>query len=160
VPANRNRHHVQMSKIRIDEADHLTVADVLHAKLSALDATATVADVRAYFAASASRRQAFLVQDGRYVGSITLALVQDEADPARLATEIADQGETLGLDAPATVGRDLALQTDARRVPVVDGDGTLVGVIAVTGDLTSFCGTNAEAVAIAYRERQTAASRS
>lgn len=130
-----------MSKIRIDEADELTVRDVLHAKLSALDASCTIAEVRAYFDASRSRRQAFLLDDGRYVGSLTAARAAEEADPDRLAAEIADVGETLGLDAPANVGRDLALRTDARRVPVVDGDGRLVGVIAVTGDLQHFCGT-------------------
>ncbi len=137
----------RMSKIKIDEADHLLVRDVLHAKLSALEATATIADVRAYFAASASRRQAFVLDDGRYVGSLTPALLEG-AEPGRLAVEVADRGgPTIGLDAPATTGRDLALQTDARRVPVLDDDGKLVGVIAVTGDLTSFCGTDSEAVA-------------
>ncbi|MEA2190080.1 MAG: hypothetical protein QOI73_201 [Solirubrobacteraceae bacterium] len=130
-----------MSKIRIDEADQLTVRDIVHAKLSTLEATATVADVRAYFSASASRRQAFVVDDGRYVGSLTLADVEGEQDPERLAAELAAPGTTIGPDAPATVGRDLALQTDARRVPVIDEDGTLIGVVAVTGDLTSFCGT-------------------
>jgi CBS domain-containing protein len=130
-----------MSKIKIDDADRLTVRDVLHAKLSALDATATVADVRAYFAASTSRRQAFLLDAGRYVGSLTPADVAGDVDPARLASEVARRGATIGPDAPATTGRDLALQTDARRVPVIDGDGLLIGVVAVTGDLTSFCGT-------------------
>jgi CBS domain-containing protein len=134
---------VHMSKIKIDEADQLTVRDVIHAKLSSVEATATIADVRAYFAASGSRRQAFVVDNGRYVGSLTPAHVADEdADPDRPAVEVADrEGPTIGLDAPATSGRDLALQTDARRVPVLDEDGKLVGVVAVTGDLTSFCGT-------------------
>jgi CBS domain-containing protein len=134
-----------MSKIKIDEADDLTVRDVLHAKLSALDATATIADVRSYFAESGSRRQAFVVDDGRYVGSLTPADVADGLDPERLAAEIADRGPTIGPDAPATTGRDLALQTDARRVPVIDDDGRLIGVVAVTGDLTSFCGTEGSA---------------
>ena len=129
-----------MSKIKIDEADHLTVGDVLHAKLSTLEATATIADVRDYFAASASRRQAFILDEGRYVGSLTPADIAG-ADPDALAAEVAERGPTIGVDAPATTGRDLALQTDARRVPVVDDDGKLVGVVAVTGDLTSFCGT-------------------
>jgi Mg/Co/Ni transporter MgtE len=132
---------VRMSKIKIDEADDLTVRDVVHAKLSALEATSTIADVRAYFAASTSRRQAFVVDDGRYVGSLTPADL-DDADADSLAADVADRGgPTIGLDAPATTGRDLALLTDRRRVPVVDEDGKLVGVVAVTGDLTSFCGT-------------------
>jgi CBS domain-containing protein len=35
----------------------------------------------------------------------------------------------------------VALQTHIRRGPVVDDRGRLVGVVAVTGDLQSFCGT-------------------
>jgi CBS domain-containing protein len=130
-----------MSKIKIHEADDLTVRDVLHAKLSALEATATVADVRAYFAASTSRRQAFLLDEGRYVGSLTRDAVDGAADADAPAAALAERGATIGPDAPATTGRDLALLTDARRVPVIDDDGKLIGVVAVTGDLTSFCGT-------------------
>jgi Mg/Co/Ni transporter MgtE len=130
-----------MSKIRIDEADQLTVRDVLHARTSSLDANATVAEVRAYFDASTSRRQAFLLDNGRYVGSLTAARVAEESDPDRIAAEIADPGQTIGLDAPANAARDLALTTDARRVAVLDDDAKLVGVIAVTGDLQHFCGT-------------------
>jgi CBS domain-containing protein len=133
-----------MSKIKIDEADGLSVRDILHAKLSTLDATATIADVRAYFSASASRRQAFIVDDGRYVGSLTPAQLAGEDDPARPAAELAEREPTVSPGAAATTGRDLALRTDARRVAVVDDDGMLVGVVAVTGDLTSFCGTSSD----------------
>jgi CBS domain-containing protein len=130
-----------MAKIRIDAVDRLTVRDVVHCKLSTLDAAATIADAREYFAQSASRRQAFVVDDGRYVGSLTPHDLEG-ADPERPAADVADRdGPTIGLDEPAGTGRDLALKTDARRVPVVDGDGTLVGVVAVTGDLQHFCGT-------------------
>ena len=102
----------------------------------------TIADVRAYFAASTSRRQAFVVDDGRYVGSLTPGRRRETPTPTALAADVADRdGPTIGLDAPATTGRDLALLTDRRRVPVIDEDGKLVGVVAVTGDLTSFCGT-------------------
>jgi Mg/Co/Ni transporter MgtE len=129
-----------MTKIRTDEADGLTVHDVMHAQLSALPATATVGDVRDYFAASTSRRLAFVVDDdGGYVGSLTPEHVAD-AEPARPAAEVADRGPTVSPAEPATSGRDIALRTDSRRVPVVD-DGRLVGVVAVTGDLQNFCGT-------------------
>lgn len=131
-----------MAKIRIDEADGLAVRDVVHAKLSTIEATSTIDDVRSYFAASASRRQAFVVDEGRYVG----ALRPDDLagrSPDSLAAEVAERGPTIGLDEPAVTGRDLALRTDARRVPVIDEDGRLVGVVAVTGDLVSFCGTTA-----------------
>ena len=131
-----------MSKIKIDEADALAVRDVLHAQLTALDASATVADAREYFAASGSRRMALVCDDGRYVGSLTPSKLEGDLDPALPLTQIAERGVTVSPDDPATTGRDLALQTDARRVPVIDDDGRLVGVVAVTGDLTSFCGTS------------------
>ena len=44
-------------------------------------------------------------------------------------------------DEPAKRGEELALSTDARRVPVVDHDGRLLGVVAITTDLQGFCGT-------------------
>ena len=130
-----------MPKTRIDEAQGLTVADVTHAKFTALPATATVGDVRAWFAASTSRRQAFVADGDRYLGALTPADVDGDVDPARPAVELAQEGPTVAPDAPATTGRDLALLTETRRVPVVDGDGRLLGVVAVTGDLQSFCGT-------------------
>lgn len=137
-----------MAKIRIDAADGLTVQAVMHAKFSALPATSTIADVRAYFAASTSRRLAFLAgEDGRYAGSLTPVHVA-EGDAQRLAADVADAGPTVAPGDAATTGRDLALQTDSRRVPVVDDAGRLLGVVAVTGDLLSFCGTTDAAQAL------------
>lgn len=130
-----------MPKTRIDEADGLTVAAVMHAQFSTLPATATIGDVRDWFAASTSRRMAFVADGERYAGSLTPAQVSGDVDPARPAVEFVQEGPTVAPDAPATSGRDLALQTDSRRVPVVDRDGRLLGVVAVTGDLRSFCGT-------------------
>lgn len=137
----RRCHDGCMPRTRIDAADGLSVSDVIHAQLSALPATATLADLRDYFAASTSRRLAFLVEeDGRYVGSLTPGHL-DRGDPQRAAAEVADLGPTVSPEDPATLGRDLALLTDARRVPVVDDGGRLLGVVAVTGDLQCFCGT-------------------
>lgn len=130
-----------MPRTRVDEAEGLTVAAVMHAQFSALPATATVGEVRDWFAQSTSRRLAFVADGERYAGSLTPADVTGDADPARPAVEVAHDGPTVAPDAPATTGRDLALQTDARRVPVVDGGGRLLGVVAVTTDLQSFCGT-------------------
>ncbi len=140
-PDRAARNDVHMSKIKIDEADGLSVRDVLHAQLTALEATATVADAREYFAASASRRMALVCDDGRYVGSLTPAALDGDLDPQLALAQIAERGPTVAPGEPAASGRDLALQTDARRVPVIDEDGRLVGVVAVTADLTSFCGT-------------------
>ena len=69
----------------------LTVADITHAKFTALPATATIGDVRDWFAASTSRRQAFVADDGRYVGSLTPDDVGGDADPARPAVEVAQE---------------------------------------------------------------------
>ena len=130
-----------MAKIRTDAADGLTVQAVMHAKLTALPASATIGDVRDYFEASASRRLAFVIDDDeRFVGSLTPGHVA-AGDPARPAAEVADRGPTVAPEESAIAGGDLALETDARRVPVVDDGGRLVGVVAVTGDLQSFCGT-------------------
>jgi Mg/Co/Ni transporter MgtE len=132
-----------MAKIKIDEADGLTVQAVMHAQLTALPSTATVADVRDYFAASSHRRLALVVDpDGVYVGSLTPAHLIG-ADPARPAADVADPGPTVSPGERADTGRDIALQTDSRRVPVIDDGGRLVGVLAVTGDLQCFCGTTA-----------------
>ena len=132
-----------MAKTTIDEAAGLTVADVIHAKFTALPASATIGDVRDWFAASTSRRMAFLADDDRYAGSVVPADVAGDLDPNRPATDVAQRGPTVLPDAPATHGQEVALQTDARRVPVVDHDGRLLGVLSVTTDLQSFCGTGA-----------------
>lgn len=130
-----------MPRTKISEAEGLTVESVMHAQFTALPATATIGEVREWFAASTSRRLAFMVDDGRYAGSLTPADVSDAADLTRPAVEVAEQGPTVAPDAPATTGRDLALLTGSRRVPVVDDAGRLLGVVAVTTDLQSFCGT-------------------
>ena len=130
-----------MAKTTIDEAAGLTVADVIHAKFTALPASATIGDVRDWFAASTSRRMAFLVDDERYAGSVSAEHVAGDLDPTRPATDVAQHGPTVLPDAPATDGQQLALRTTARRVAVVDHDGRLLGVVAVTTDLQAFCGT-------------------
>ena len=131
-----------MAHTRLDEAAALTVADVVHRKLSALPADATIGDVRAWFAASTSRRMAVLADDEqRFAGSLTRADVEGDIDPARPAAEVAHDGPTVLPDAPASEGEQLALRTDARRVPAVDRDGRLLGVVSVTEDLQAFCGT-------------------
>jgi CBS domain-containing protein len=130
-----------MAPTRIDEAAGLTVADVIHARFTALPASATIGEVRDWFAASTSRRMAFLADDERYAGSVSREHVAGDLDPTRPATDVAQLGPTVLPDAPATEGQELALQTTARRVPVVDHDGRLLGVVSVTADLTAFCGT-------------------
>ena len=141
-----------MAPTRIDEAAGLTVADVIHAKFTALPANATIADVREWFAASTSRRMAFIADGDRYAGSVSREHVTGDLDPTRPATEVAQLGPTVLPDAPASEGQALALQTAARRVPVVDHDGRLLGVVSVTADLQAFCGTEDRRPRVASRQ--------
>jgi CBS domain-containing protein len=121
-------------------SETLTCRDVIHQRFGAMPATATVADVRTWFGESSHRRMAFLADGDRYAGSITRAELEG-ADDSRPASEVALTEPTVAPEAPASEAYALALLTDARRVPVVDADGRLLGVVAVTVDHVRFCGT-------------------
>lgn len=123
---------------RTDEVDGLTVADVMHAGVASMPSTVTVAELRAWFATSASRRLAVIADDGRYRASLTPDDVGPDARGERPALECARDRETLAPDRAAASGRDLVLATDARRIPVVDDDGRFHGVLALTSDLQHF----------------------
>jgi CBS domain-containing protein len=129
-----------MARTPLDSAAQLACADVLHSRFEALPATATVADVRRWFAASSHRKMAFLAAADRYVGSLTRQDVAEPLDASRPAAEMAHAGPTIAPGAPARTGHELAIATGALRAPVVDGDGRLLGVVAVTEDLVGFCG--------------------
>jgi CBS-domain-containing membrane protein len=125
-----------MPRTPLDTAAQLACADVLHSRFETLPGTASVDEVRRWFAASAHRKMAFLTDDGRYVGSLTR---EDVAAPADAAPADAAR-PTIAPDAPARSGHELAIAGGALRVPCVDGDGRLLGVVAVTEDLAGFCG--------------------
>jgi CBS-domain-containing membrane protein len=129
-----------MAPTRLDQAAGLTVADVTHSRITAFSASATVAELREWFDASASHRLALMADDGRYVGSLMAEDVTG-ADDAALAADFATQGQTVRPDEPASRAEELALGAGTRRVPVVDGDGRLHGIVAITTDLQGFCGT-------------------
>jgi CBS domain-containing protein len=124
----------------LDTADALACGDVLHSRFEALPGTATIDDVRAWFDASSHRKMAFLADEDRYRGSLTRADVAEPVDAGRPAADLARSGPTVAPDAPARTGHELAIAGGALRVPVVDGDGRLLGVVAVTDDLAGFCG--------------------
>jgi len=75
--------------IKIGEAGGLTVEAVMHAQFTVLPATATVAEVRDYFALSSHRRLAVVADDdGVYLGALTRAHLTggDPAPPPRSPT--------------------------------------------------------------------------
>jgi Mg/Co/Ni transporter MgtE len=127
--------------MRLDEATGVSVADVTHSRFSAMPADTTVAEVAAWFADSDSHNMAVLADaDGRYAGSLVPADLEG-AEPATPAAELATTDFTVAPGDPASLAEERALSTPARRVPVVDHDGRLVGIVAVTADLQRFCGT-------------------
>ena len=129
-----------MARVHVAESDELTAGQVIHRRCTTLPADATVGDVREWFAASAHRRMAFLSDGGRYAGSLVREDLDGTIDPLAPATRHARQGPTVDADAPARLGYEIATSTDARRVPVVDRDGTFLGVLSVTEDLQGYCG--------------------
>jgi Mg/Co/Ni transporter MgtE len=125
----------------LSELDGLTAADVVHRRLSVMPASTTVGELRAYFASSGSHRLAVLVDGDRYAGSLEPSSVPDAAADDAVGADFADRHRTVGPEAPAGAARDAALAHESLRVPVVDGAGTLVGVVAITRDRSGFCGT-------------------
>jgi CBS domain-containing protein len=130
-----------MANIEVGQVGGLSARDVMHAQTSALDPGTTVAQARAYFAASTSRRLAIVAQDGRYVGALTPADLDAAGDPHRPALDGVPPRPTIGPDDSAARARDLAAASDTRRVPVVDADGRYLGIVSLNRGLEWFCGT-------------------
>lgn len=127
----------------IRDVDGRTAAAVVHSRLTSLPSTVTLAEVRAYFAASPSRRLATLLdENGRYVAAVAPEDLPEPSatDEARRAHTCAREHPTIRDDAPAADARDLALGTPTQRVPVLDADRRLVGVVAIDKARTRFCG--------------------
>ena len=114
------------------------VADVMHADVEGLAASLTVGQLRAWFAISASRRLAVIAVDGQYVAALTPASLGPDAPDDRPALDFAAPYPTISPGMPAAAGRDLAVATNPHRVPVVDDDGHLHGVLALTTDRMHF----------------------
>ena len=123
-----------MALPRTDETEGLVVADVMHDEVGALPADATVAHARAWFAPSVSRRLAIVADGDRYVGVVTPADVATDVPAESPLAAVAHAGQNVAPDAPAAAGLEAVLASAARRVPVVDGDGRLHGVLAITTD--------------------------
>jgi CBS domain-containing protein len=125
--------------IELAGVDGLTAADIVHRRITTSPATATVAELRAYFDESTSHKLAVLVDGTRYVGSLTPGdLPQGDGG---LASNFATTEPFIRASAPAAEARDAALEHPSARLPVVDDAGDLVGVVAINSAGTGFCGT-------------------
>ncbi|MGH2913858.1 MAG: CBS domain-containing protein [Solirubrobacteraceae bacterium] len=130
-----------MARTPLEQTERLTAAEVIHPRFTALPASATVGDVRDWFAQSDHRRMAFLADGDRYAGSIERdALFGAGIDLTAPASALASPGPIVAPDDSARASFELATETEANRVPVVDGDGRLLGVVGVTEDRRAFCG--------------------
>ncbi|HEX7354390.1 MAG TPA: CBS domain-containing protein [Mycobacteriales bacterium] len=128
-----------MTGLKVGDAAARSAADVIHTRNDALPGSATVADVRDWFAGSSHRRMAVLADEGQFVGWLTADDLAD-ADADAPAAPLARREPTVAPDAPLDEASRLALVDGMRRVPVVDEAGRLLGVVAVTEDLSAFCG--------------------
>jgi CBS domain-containing protein len=124
--------------IGVLDVDGLKAVD-LATRASTLPAGATLSELRAYFAASASRRLAVIVDGDRYVGSVAREHVSDGVEAT--AGDIAQREPVIEASRPAREARDVALESPSARLPVIDEHGTLVGIVAVNHDRDGFCGT-------------------
>ena len=126
---------------KLDEVEGLSAVEVVHRHLSSTEAGVTIGELRDFFASSPSRRLAVLVEGDRYVGSVTAGAIPDEAGAELPASAIAERGPVVSPETDAAAARDIAMQQPSRRLPVVDADGLLVGVIAIDATKNEFCGT-------------------
>lgn len=124
----------------LEDVAGLTAADLMHRRITTLPASATVGELRAYFAESTSHKLALLVDGERYAGSLQAAAL-DGADDSALAGDFASPGETVAPGVPANEARERALAMASSRLPVVDADGRLMGIIAINHARDGFCGT-------------------
>ena len=124
----------------LEDIDGATAADLMHRRITTLPASATVAELRAYFAESTSHKLALLVDGERYVGSLVPSALEGAPDSA-VAAELAARGDTVEPDVPADVARERAMAMASSRLPVVDADGRLAGIIAINSRRDGFCGT-------------------
>jgi CBS domain-containing protein len=124
----------------LEDIEGATAADLMHRRITTLPASATVAELRAYFAESTSHKLALLVEGERYVGSLQAPALDGAPDSAP-AGGYADRGDTVLPDVPADLARERAMAMPSSRLPVVDADGRLVGIIAINSRRDGFCGT-------------------
>jgi CBS domain-containing protein len=126
---------------QLSDADGLKAIDLVHRRLSTVGADVTIGQLREYFAASDSRRLAVLVDGERYVGMVDIAAIPNDVQGSVGAADYAVPEPTIEPDAPAEQARDMALAQSSQRLPVVDANEALVGIIAIDRNRTGFCGT-------------------
>jgi CBS domain-containing protein len=121
----------------------LSVADVMLPTPKTLPSRATVADARR--ALGNQHVQMLLLTDGSvFRGAVTG--IPDHADPLSPALAHADPApETIPPTESAELGFTRTSRNPHRRLIVLDGDGTLLGLLCLNTTLTHFCTRRATA---------------
>ena len=126
------------SHVTLEEAEAMTVAEVMISKPKTLSATATVADARRLFE-NASVRTALVADAGRYAGELTRSDIEGVDDAAPISAVASTAAGTAAQDdtVAAALQRMEAAGTD--RLAVVDRDGTLRGLVCLSRSHGELC---------------------
>jgi len=124
--------------IPVDEAGE-AVADVMLRGPRTLAPNATVADARAAF--ENPRERLLLVADGDlFLGAVTPErLGEGLGGDVPLGGLANREAATIGPGAPVTAALEMLDAADADRLPVVEEDGTLVGLVCYNRHRAVFC---------------------
>lgn len=115
-----------------------TVADVMLRDPEVHPSSSTVADVRAAF--ESPKQKLFLIADGdRYVGAVRRGAIDGAADDSSLTKVDLGAVPTLAPDAPSSDVYALVEAHDLNRIPVVDADGVLHGLVCFNRTRETFC---------------------
>lgn len=126
-------------KVSVQEADSLRVRDVMQARPKTLDARATVADLRRLFE-NVHVRNALLVEDGAFVGSVEREQVENEVSDGTPAGDLASRDVlTISPEASAAEARRLLDEAGAWRLVVAGAGDRLEGLLCLNADRTGFC---------------------
>jgi CBS domain-containing protein len=126
------------SHVTLEEAEVMTVADVMISKPKTLPVTATVADARRMFE-NPSVRTALVADDGRYAGELTRADIEGLDDAAPISDAASTPAGTAAKDDTVVAALERMETAGTDRLAVVDPDGTLRGLVCLSRSHGHLC---------------------
>jgi CBS domain-containing protein len=125
--------------IKIDEAGP-TVADVMMPTPHTHPADMTVAEARAAFEKRSLKLMVVTDGDGAYLGTVSReGIPADAPDDAAIATIASTDGLSFAPDEPTKQALASIEHERAERVPVVDANGALAGLVCLNQGSDHFC---------------------